>query len=189
MLVRARATRARTCRCQLCQLPAGGAASSWRLERAMRIVLIADRAPRHRAAALHTRPAPQCRDDGRAHLGARRNLDPRRDSAGGVKLVGFLFLALLSFATPATAQVPPYAVIFEVNVRPDGHVENLVVGKVIDPRSGSTNPVDIAVPQEFVAAVRAKLNAKTPPPAKTHYFTYFMFDPRDPANADIGTSK
>jgi hypothetical protein len=106
-----------------------------------------------------------------------------------MKLRGVFLAVLLSVAAPATAQLSPYAVIFEVSLRQNGQVENLVVNKVIDARSGSTNPINMKVPPEFVTAVRAKLNSKTSPPTQTHYFTYFIFDPNDPSNADIGTSK
>ena len=100
-----------------------------------------------------------------------------------------LVAAALWSVTPATAAAPRFAVIFEVDVLENGQVEKLAVDHVIDAQSGSKDPIALAVPDAFVAAVRTKLNAKASPPTKRHFFTYFFYDPNDPTNTDIGVEK
>ncbi len=104
--------------------------------------------------------------------------------------LGFLVGLFAVFAaTAAAAAAPPYAVIFEVTRSADGNVGELKVSKVIDPTTGSTDAVDIAIPAVYIERARQKVKASAVSRAKLHYFTYFLFDPRDPENVEIGVSK
>ena len=106
-------------------------------------------------------------------------------------MIRLLLVLLAAFwsLTPAVASTPRFAVIFEVNLLENGQVDTLVVDHVIDAQSGSKEPVKLAVPESYVAAVRTKLNAKAAPPTKRHFFTYFFYDPSDPTNTDFGVEK
>ncbi|HKT14693.1 MAG TPA: hypothetical protein VJR87_04735 [Allosphingosinicella sp.] len=95
-----------------------------------------------------------------------------------------LFLACLGIAlasaTPSIAAPRKYAVIFEVNLNAQGEVLSVAVEKVIDPKSGSTSPVDVAVPERFVAACRDIISQSADSSRPMRYFTYFFYDPDQP---------
>ena len=59
------------------------------------------------------------------------------------------------------------------------------VSKVIDPASGVTDAVKVAVPQVFIAAAEAKLAHRSYPADTGRFFTYAYFDPARPGDADI----
>jgi len=65
----------------------------------------------------------------------------------------------------------------------DGKVDELKVAKVIDPSSGSTDPVAVTVPEAYVAAAREYLRMRTYPTDKTRFFTYLFYDPSRPTDA------
>ncbi len=106
-----------------------------------------------------------------------------------------MFIALAFLAAAPLAAQPPvrpgitrrgvathYAVIFEVTTDATGTVTRVAISKVIDAGSGSTNAVDVAVPDAYVAAARILIEAKAkanPAPSET-YYTYFFFDPAAP---------
>jgi len=99
-----------------------------------------------------------------------------------------LLLLVSSFAlaqSPAFTPGKLYAVVFQVSVNSSGKVEALKVAKVIDPSSGTTNPVDVPVPQSYVAAARAFLSKRSYTAAPKQFFTYTFYDPSQPERADI----
>ena len=104
-----------------------------------------------------------------------------------------LVTTLLS-VTRITANEPApekvYAVIFGVVVDEKGQLVSFRVDKVIDPRSGSTDAVDVAVPDTYVAAAREVAVAKKYEPhlkdgQPVEFFTWFYFDPAQPTRADL----
>jgi len=104
-----------------------------------------------------------------------------------------LATALLA-VTRITANEPVseklYAVIFGVIVDKKGQLVSFRVDKVMDPRSGSTAAVDVAVPETYVAAARALAAAKKYEPhlkdgKPVEFFTWFYFDPAQPTRADL----
>lgn len=86
-----------------------------------------------------------------------------------------------SAAVAETSHV--YGVIFEVSLGQDGKVDELTVAKVIDPSSGSTDPVAVTVPEAYVAAAKEYLRMRTYPTDETRFFTYLFYDPSRPTAA------
>lgn len=87
-------------------------------------------------------------------------------------------------SAPAIVQIADktYAVIFEVTTDAAGAVANVTVSKVIDPDSGNTDAVEVAVPDAYIAVARLQIERKAKEklaPSKT-YYTYFFYDPRTP---------
>jgi hypothetical protein len=78
-----------------------------------------------------------------------------------------------------------YAVVFQVSVNSSGKVEALKIAKVIDPSSGTTNPVYVPVPQSYIAAVRVFLAKRSYVSTPKQFFTYTFYDPSQPGRADI----
>jgi hypothetical protein len=91
--------------------------------------------------------------------------------------------ALAQLSTPAPTKF--YAVVFQATVNASGKIDTLKVSKVLDPSSGTTNPVDVPVPQNYVAAARAFLSKRTYPTDPKQFFTYTFYDPSQPTRADI----
>lgn len=94
---------------------------------------------------------------------------------------------LLTLAFTVEAQLLSsklYAVIFDVTTDASGKIDTLKISKVIDPTSGTTDPVDVVVPQEYVHAARAQF-LKRAYKAGDHFFTYSFYDPARPSKADI----
>jgi len=78
-----------------------------------------------------------------------------------------------------------YAVVFGVTVLSGSSAPIVRVEKVIDPRSGSTDPVNVDVPDAFVQQVRKLIAAKHDEPRTkdgkpVEYFTYFYYAPERP---------
>lgn len=97
-------------------------------------------------------------------------------------------IILLLISGALQAQAPPaklYAVVFEVTVNSFGKVDTLKVAKVIDPATGSTDAVDIAVPATYVQAAQKLYIERTYPANQKHFFTYAFYDPSRPGRADI----
>ena len=109
----------------------------------------------------------------------------------------FVMIALataLLAVTRLTANEPMpeklYAVVFGVVVDEKGQLVSFRVEKVIDPRSGSTAAVDVAVPESYVAAAHELAAAKKYEPQlkdgkPVEFFTWFYFDPMRPTRADL----
>jgi hypothetical protein len=95
--------------------------------------------------------------------------------------------ALLASAALAQSSVPAklYAVIFQVTVNSSGKVDTLKVSKVIDPSSGSTEAVNVPIPESYVAAAHAVLSKRTYSTDPKQFFTYTFYDPSRPEKADI----
>jgi hypothetical protein len=97
-----------------------------------------------------------------------------------------IILAAALLAAPATAvSAKTYAAIFKVAHNERGQLVTFELARVIDPASGKTEPVKVAVPQSFVDGARARsLSAKEAGKAD-EYFTYYIFDPARPADLYI----
>ena len=91
--------------------------------------------------------------------------------------------AAVSGPTPTSPHI--YAVVFAATVDSNGKIDTLVVSKVIDPSSGTTDAVEVAVPKDYLAAARDLLRQRTYPTNPGHFFTYTFFDPTQPSKADI----
>lgn len=90
----------------------------------------------------------------------------------------------MAFSEPMAQAHHLYSVVFEVTTDHVGKIDTLVVSEVIDPATGSTRPVDVPVPDVYVAEARAWLGQKGYKP-DDHFFTYTFFDPARPTQADI----
>ncbi len=87
-----------------------------------------------------------------------------------------------------------YAVIFGIKVGTDSQLKSFRIAKVIDPKSGNTNPVKVDVPKDFVDAVRKKVEAKHYDPMMKNgepveFFSYFFFTPSRPGTVIIDLDK
>ena len=103
-----------------------------------------------------------------------------------VTTIALLLLCVSAIAQDATLPDQKlYAVIFDVAVDASGKVDSLAVSKVIDPASGTTDPVGVEVPESFVAAARNKLLERTYPASRKQFYTYIFYDPLQPDRADI----
>ena len=83
-----------------------------------------------------------------------------------------------------------YAVVFGVVVNEKSQLTSFRVAKVTDPRSGSIDSVNVAIPESFIAAARKLSIAKNYPPQfengkPKEFFTYYFYDPVEPNRADI----
>jgi hypothetical protein len=89
-------------------------------------------------------------------------------------------------AVPAVAAPAPrlYGVIFEVGTDDKGKVAKLAVSRVIDPASGTRDPVQLDVPERFIAAAKVQLLKRDYKPSD-RFFTYLFFDPQRPDKGDI----
>ena len=83
-----------------------------------------------------------------------------------------------------------YAVVFGFVIDQNGDLKSFRVSKVIDPRSGSADPVAVEVPKTYISAARAQLLSKGYKATVENgelkeTFTYFYYDPKQPHRADI----
>lgn len=109
----------------------------------------------------------------------------------------FLISTLLAAAMPALAQEAAprspsviYGVIFGVLFDETGNVRQLRVMRVFEPRRGNTDPVEVEVPDRFVAAVKKMLGTPRyrPKPEAIkpeEVYAYFFYDPAQPDRADL----
>jgi len=92
-----------------------------------------------------------------------------------------LIITLLSssttFADPNVATPHLYGVVFEVTTDPAGKVDTLKVSKVMDPATGTTDPISLGVPNSYIGAARKWLGQRTYKPSD-HFFTWTYFDPQ-----------
>jgi hypothetical protein len=103
-----------------------------------------------------------------------------------------LSLALASIASAQTVRerlkdsgFHAYAVIFGLTVDSTSKILTFHVSKVTDPKAGTTDAVDIQVPQAFVDAARRKAATKhydqTLKDGKpVEFFTYYLYTPSYP---------
>lgn len=89
------------------------------------------------------------------------------------------FLGALSYITApaAFAAEKVYAVVFDVALDADGKVDTLTVNRVIDPASGTIDPVQVRVPASSMSAARAFLGKRTYPRMQQRFHTYTFFAP------------
>jgi len=79
-----------------------------------------------------------------------------------------------------------YSVIFGVTVDADSKIQQFRVSKVIDPKSGKTDAVEVKVPNKYVEAAREKFAGKKHAPElkegkPVEFFTYYIYSPEHPA--------
>lgn len=102
-------------------------------------------------------------------------------------LAFFIALSLgLSIASQSDAKDRDrvYSVIFAVDVDAQGQITGFNVAKVVDPKSGSTAAVHVAVPDVFIAAARKEAATNAKAGEAKQYFVYYFFDPRFPESLD-----
>ena len=89
-------------------------------------------------------------------------------------------------APPAPAFTPGiYGVIMEIAVGADGRMTDMKVSRVIAIASESAGEISTPLPDVFLASGRQRLEKvrfKEEPPV----YRFFVFDPSEPARADIG---
>lgn len=113
-----------------------------------------------------------------------------------LRLLLVLLLTLGTIAPGAradtTAPKTPrfYAVVFGVVFAPTGDVGQLRLLKVVDPRRGNADAPEVAVPEQYVEAVRRMLSSPRYRPAadsvpKDEVYMYFFHDPARPDRADL----
>ncbi len=81
-----------------------------------------------------------------------------------------------------------YSVIFGVTIGADAKLQSFRVSKVIEPKTGTTDAVEVPVPPEYVEAARRKFEAQPHEPKlengqPVEFFTYFFHSPARPATA------
>ena len=116
------------------------------------------------------------------------------------RIILLLITIILTCNIPSYGQNPTsdssdsaelYAVIFGFVIDKKNELRSFRVSKVIEPRTKSTNAVDVKVPERYIAAARARLMANPQQPTIDEHgnlkemFTYFFFDPQQPDRADI----
>jgi hypothetical protein len=84
-----------------------------------------------------------------------------------------------------SAEFKFYSVIFGITIDADSKLQAFKVSKVIDPKSGTTDAVDVQVPAAFIAAAKKKVSAKHYKPKlennkPVEFFTYFHYSPNYP---------
>lgn len=89
-------------------------------------------------------------------------------------------------APPAPAFTPGiYGVIMEIGVGPDGRMKDMKVSRVIAMARESAGEISTPLPDVFLAAVQQRLE-KVRFKEASPVFRFFVFDPSQPARADIG---
>ena len=87
-------------------------------------------------------------------------------------------------APSAYAPVRLYAVTFDVATDANGKISSMSVSKVSAPFTGTTDPVKLDVPGEFIDASRQELLKRQYQPNQ-HFSTYAYYDPDRPTKGDI----
>jgi hypothetical protein len=94
----------------------------------------------------------------------------------------FLMTGLLALAMHApaaaeqtVAQNRMYALIYEIKLDAEGKPTEIVVSKVIDASSGSTNAVNVPAPESVLARVRERVMKQTFEAGKASVFGYEPF--------------
>jgi hypothetical protein len=100
------------------------------------------------------------------------------------------FAALPGLSGAAWASDKHFVVIYEVTVDAEGKVSTLKVERVLDPslaqgpEDAINHPVDMVIPETYLAAVRAFLGRRTYQAQPSRFFTYTIFDPSRPDEAN-----
>jgi hypothetical protein len=109
-----------------------------------------------------------------------------------LRLAVVLFLALTFTASAQSVRerlkdpgFHAYAVIFGLTVDSTSKILTFHVSQVTDPKSGTTDPVKIQVPQAFVEAARKKAatkhyDQKLKDGKPVEFFTYYLYAPSHP---------
>jgi hypothetical protein len=94
-------------------------------------------------------------------------------------LAGLLSLAACASAPDQAAEVRqrPLSVILEIALDGQGKPTAVTVAKIIDPAFGSTDAVDVAVPDSILANLREKYMNQTYEAGRDSVFTYEFFSP------------
>ena len=101
-----------------------------------------------------------------------------------------LFAAVPGLSGAAWASDKRFVVIYEVTVDAAGKVSTLKVDRVLDPslakgpEDAINHPVEMAIPEAYLAAVRAFLARRTYEAQPSRFFTYTVFDPSRPDDAN-----
>ena len=108
-----------------------------------------------------------------------------------ISALSLLALACTSFAQTVREQFKDpefklYSVIFGITIDADSKLQAFKVSKVIDPKSGTTDAVDVQVQQAYIDAAKKKAEAKHYKPKledgkPVEFFTYFLYTPKVPA--------
>ena len=92
------------------------------------------------------------------------------DLKHNMRLIQIIVLVMLSLIAlndrsysqnPTSASAKLFAVIFAYVVSEEGELKSFRAFKVIDPRSGNTDAVDVTVPENYIAAARARSRPRT----------------------------
>lgn len=132
-----------------------------------------------------------------------REVFPYLDWMSLVTLMRTIVLAtlwMIVLIAPSYGQNPTwspnklYAVVFGFVIDESGELKSFRVEKIVDPDSGSTEAVDVKVPDSYVSAARAQVMAKGYKGTLEHgtpeeMYAYFFFDPKQPDRADIQPRK
>jgi hypothetical protein len=107
-----------------------------------------------------------------------------------VLLAGLLTLPLAH----AAPERPFYAAIFGISIDESGTLSGFRLDRVLDPLSGSKEPVDVKVPDQYIEAARTLVLSKHYPPKLENgkpkeFFTYFYYVPSQPDRADLDPRK
>jgi hypothetical protein len=110
-----------------------------------------------------------------------------------IAVVATAIISLFSSASAKPGADKVYGVIFGIIVDESGKIVSFRVEKVIDPSSGSTAAVKVAVPESYIAAARQMAESKKYEPKlkdgqPVEFYTYFFFDPSQPDRADLGSN-
>ena len=82
------------------------------------------------------------------------------------------------------ADFPMYAVIFGVTLDENGEIENFRIAEVTNPQSGTTDPVKVDVPVEYVEKAKKKPSEQYQRSLegrkREEFYTYFYYSPLYP---------
>lgn len=97
-----------------------------------------------------------------------------------------MLTVFLAFTTLASCATPTkfYSVFFLVTVNSAGKISSLKVVQVRDVKGADSSPVNMTVPESYVAAARVFLSKRTYN-GPSQFVTYTFFDPTQPSRADI----
>lgn len=89
---------------------------------------------------------------------------------------------------------PFYAAIFGITIDESGNLVGFCPVRVTDPLSGTTNPVDVQLPAQYIEAARARVLSKHYKPRLENgkpkeFFTWFFYVPSQPGRADLDPTK
>lgn len=87
-----------------------------------------------------------------------------------------------------------YSVIFGVTLNSNSSLNTIRVSKVIEPKTQSTDAVDVKVPEQYIAAARTliekkKYSAKLKDGKPVEFFTYFFYTPERPDKVIVDMDK